>query len=605
MCDIEKRQAFQEHLNDTYETFCEPFHEIKVKHLCVAYVDGNWCRGKIVEFHPSEQQSMVYLLDYGRTVKSVSQNDLCLLKYTHASIQPFVIACQLSILNGVALNLKRRKRKELFIKLKRIARDANDVCICLNGSMSKKNDTYIDTYIDVLLLTDQPANDGAVCDAYSLHEAYGAFYRPKMRFDHDMCEFWFKHIGAMEMTINSDTKNKVPVILSHIVSPFEFYVQCEAVKMFMSKIRRIIDAHARAQMANHDFNRVRWTIGDNCLVRMQNWKTKANLKLWYRGEISALYNDKYKVFLRDYGRSTEVTRADLMVCSPELAKCSNAVQKCTLNISRRWTPSGTDLFNRSVGRYQSFAISCVRKIKLNVHVDLWATNSSSPDIGDFPMWENIGYTIICTAIRNAMQPFILETQLNYNRSKPKRRKDDGSHIRLSLDDDYDIGASTPADGGAGNSNDGANDDNDNEKCDNDDDIYAIQGDLLAREPIATKWLKPLKIERNSFCGVVTHITDRGIIYVQEEANYELAHDISVTISEYMLKVRGVCSTREWKTGDTCFAEFEENRYHRAVIKRIYPEYGTCLVSKLDVNFCKIILRCLKNVCNVFFFWLAR
>lgn len=540
-----------------------------MKDLCVAYDDGNWCRGEIVDIL-KQQKMMVYLLDYGRSVE-VSAEKLCLLKYAHASIGPFAIKCRLSILNSVTLSFGRKKRKALCNEFQRFAQKSNHVCIYLNATESRKTDDYT----NVLLFSNQPAKDKEVFEAYSLHEAYGLFYHPKVQFDDELCKLWFYKVNAMEKSINMNVTRKIPVFLSHIVSPGEFYVQCEPVKWFMSKIRRIIDAVARAQMQNYDFNVAKWTIGDNCLVRMQNWNTKANLKVWYRGRIRSIDNGKFKIFLRDYGRSTEVYANDLMSCSLELAKCHNAVQKCTLDISKQWTAAGTDLLNSTVQQYASFAVSCVKKNKSHLCADLWATNSSAPDVSDCQMWANIGYTVVCTAIRNSIQSFILESQHYYNQSKRLRDQKNSGRILLSSDDD----------GGMDNkvkilTKDDSNDANDNADRNTDNDFYVINGDLLGHHPFATKWLKPTKIERNSFRGVVTHISDRGVIYIQEESNFELANDISAAISDEIRKQSGIRTSREWKVGDPCFAEYEKNQFHRAVIKRIYREYGTCLVSNL-------------------------
>lgn len=540
--------------------------------MCAAYTDGNWCRGEIVNIVNivSEMQLMVYLLDYGRTVQ-VERKEVCMLKFSHALIRPFAIKCQLSILNGVALNFSTKRRRLLYYEFVKFATEENDVCIYLNEPIPKNSDTYT----NVLLLTDYQPNFNTQCEAYSLHEAYGVFYRPKMRCDNEMCTHWLNNINSMEDAIISNTKRRVPVFLSHIESPIEFYVQWEPVKLFMSKIRNVIDAYAYAQMVNYDFDGVNWTIDDNCLVRIQNWNTKANLKQWYRGKIMEIVNGPagankcttFKVLLCDYGRRTEVHRLDLMTISPALAACPQAVKKCTLAISRSWIASGKDLFNETNARYRSFAISCVQKIKSNMYVDLWASNSSSPDVKDFDIWENIGYTIICTAIRKSMQPFILESQHMYNTSERIRDEENNSKICLSSDEEVD--EKILKEFTANNEDDDSNNEN----------IYMIKSDLLTHEPIVIKWLKSMKFERNAFRGMVSHITNRGVIYVQEEANYELAHDISATISSHMLKIRNVRTQHEWKTGETCFAEYELNQYHRAVIKRIYHEQGTCLVSE--------------------------
>lgn len=590
MCDVEHRIVFQECLNDTYNTFREPFHEIKVKYLCAAYVDGNWCRGEIVDI-VTDMQPIVYLVDYGRTVQ-VNRDHLCLLKFPDALVRPFIIRCNLSILNGYAIDLRIKRIRKLFRELRRISNEAKSVCIYFNEPLSKKTDAYH----EVLLLTDLQAQGKIHDNAYSLHETYGAFYRPEIQFDNDICAEWFMHINEMENAINLNTTKRLYVFISHIVSPIEFYVQSEPVKLFMSKMRRIIDAYASAQIDNHDAN-LKWLVGDNCLVRVQNWKTKANLKLWYRGKIIAIDRNAttttmaaaaaspsqctFKVFLRDYGRQTEVNRMDLMKISAEMAACQNAVQKCNLAIAQHWIASGKDLLNEAIERYQSFAISCIRKLQSYMDVDLWATNSSTLDFNDFQMWDNIGYAVICAAVRNSMELFIQESQHRYNTWRRIRGTEISNRIHLSSEDVSRIPM------------DLIPDDNDE---DNDDHAYSIYSDFLPYESIAAKWLQPVRIDRNSFRGVVTHLTDRGVIYVQEESNHDLAHDISTTITSELLRIRDARHQHEWRTGDTCFAEFEPNQYHRAVIKRCYPEHATCLVSLWPIH---IYIFFIKKNANIF------
>lgn len=72
-----------------------------------------------------------------------------------------------------------------------------------------------------------------------------------------------------------------------------------------------------------------WSIGDDCLVWLQNWKTKSNLKLCYRGRIVGRNPEQntFDIFLRDYGRTTKVGNIDLLPDPSQLSTPSNGIWK--------------------------------------------------------------------------------------------------------------------------------------------------------------------------------------------------------------------------------------------------------------------------------------
>lgn len=559
MYDVEHRTRFEHQLNETYSTFAEPLHEIKLKYLCAVHDGSKWCRGEIVGIQTNSNTSMVsvsyevYLLDYGHTVH-VEKENICILKCAH-SIKPFVLKCQLSILNKES-ELAPKERQTICKVLKRLSKYAKKALIYYNGLIPKKSDTY-----DVLLLTDFPTNIKTTDGIYSLHENYGAFNRTKIQFDEKLCEEWCDQIHRITNNVHDDTlQKKIRVHISHIVSPTEIYVKSVAAERSMNKIRKVIDAYVR-KVGENDVN-VEWAVGDNCLVRMQNWKTKSYLKLWYRGRImeTDTLNRTFIIFLRDYGRRTEAKGNDLMAISKELADCNDAVQKSSLVISQSWLHTSPEHLHKMIAQYESFAISCKSKNGTVLNIELWATNNSPLEIDCLESWDNIGFNMISVAIRESMESFIAKTQHRYKLSMYERSTEyDSGTIgeRYFMDDhlsseDHDMHSSIHL-----NSISDAN--------------------TYKSKTNTRKWPPPMPVDK-SFVGLVTHITQKGIVYLQEESVISVANDLFVEITNCITRTGARAINKlSWSKGDICFAEFEPDVYHRAVIRRIDREDGTCLV----------------------------
>lgn len=554
---MEHRNEFQQRLNLTYEAFDEPMHEIKLRHLCAVRDGLNWCRGEIV--HIALPQVTVFLLDYGHNV-CVQKKDICIFKCPHASIRPFVLKCLISLLNTDDDELTEKAKRKITKELKRISNETTNVWLYFNGLVPKKSDTF-----DVLLFTDRQTNTKHINDAFSLHETYGAFDYRKIQFDNDLCKDWCDKISQITKRVETDTTKRVRVFLSHIVSPTEIYVRCDLAERFMPKIRKIIDAFVKSSNSKK-VDKEKWSVGEDCLVRLQNWMTRSNLKLWYRGQITEIDAEKRKftIFLRDYGRQVEVKSVDLLTIPAEMAACGNAVQRCSLCISEKWLDTSTEDLKKMIGQYETFAISCVSKSGSVLNVDLWATNNE-PDIHNFEIWNNVGFNIISVSLRESMEPFILKTQHLHKISKYGRNRE---RMSDTTDEHYFKHHLSSEDLSSQDEHPTST-------------VYMQQPDLF---PLVRKWLPPLRLERNFFTCYVTHITKSGVVYVQEESNILIVNEMCSEISSHITETSENCAQLKWHEGDICYAEFEAIRYYRAVIKSICREYGTCMVKQFIVFF---------------------
>lgn len=554
------RDTFQIQFNDTYKDDCEPINNLRVKDLCAVLYDLDWYRAEVIEIFQDQTEDCritVHLIDYGSTV-SVTMAQLCVLKQPHVSIVPFAIKCRLSSSNADDDELMDLMKPKLTRRFKRFSKRADQVSIYLNGIVPGKQDIY-----DVTLIADSQTElkSRGQHDVHLLHEVLAAFIRSPELFDDEICYEWSKTIPQMSDKSSMDLTKKVQIHISHIISPMEIYVKCNAAEAFMMKIRRIIDGYVnKYAMIVIKGN---WSVGEDCLVRLQNWKTESNIKLWYRGRIVGRNPEQntFDIFLRDYGRTAEVKNIDLLPIPPKICRPFNAIQKCRLEISNVWTDSSTNTFLQIINDYRKFAISCNSKDEDGcLVVTLWARNSL-PETMELEKWDNIGLRIISQSIIESMQPFIEKSKRRYLKYKFKgngNSEDESDTAECSaLYDEF----FTPLDENLSTVGDGHNPDD----------------DLSVQEPIVYRWPSPPPSQR-TFCGFVTHITETGTIYVQEESNSEAAYELARSITLHLKKTNPLyLKSQQWNKSEACFAEYGVDGYYRAVVNKINHEEGTCLV----------------------------
>lgn len=567
MCHLEGRLEFQNTLNRAYEEDCEPIDGVKVSDLCVVLHNGNWCRAEVVEMiaeRVGKMKAIVYLLDYGQLVCSKKRH-LYLLKTPHNFIKPFAMKCQLTIMNKNEDELDGNdyalsKSFEQFAK-----ESQSPFLLYLNRSERDQRDCY-----NVILLADDVnhENVNTVYNAYLVHEIYGAFIRSNVRFDNEICARWSTEIRQMINESNGDHTKKMEVFISHIVSPVEIYVRCRSAQAFMSKLRRIIDVYANDSPSNADLD-VEWSTGMDCLVRLQNWITECRLKQWYRGRIADKKKDnRFTVFLRDYGRSVDVSCNDLKSIPEKLAQPADVVQKCSLSLDTTWTEYSANLLHSIVHEYHYFAISSVTKQASNLLVTLWATiypPQLDDNIDTIEVWDNIGLRVISQSIIFSMEPFIKKSQRRYEKIQSQK-----SGRKCATNDDL-------------------SDDSDEHENFSEYDIHDVariedtQSDVSDdfHQTHVTKWLPPLQIDRATINGLVTHITDHGIIYAQEESDIDVAYHLRQSIYDHLATNNfDRPKNHSWHKGDPCFAEYDRDNFYRAVILKMNPEDATCLVNFL-------------------------
>lgn len=537
-----------------YREDCEPIDKLRVRDLCIVYYDLNWYRAQVVNIvgEIGKARLAVHLIDYGRTIHTLERY-VGKLKMPHEAIIPFVNRCQLSLLCADD-NVPSDAILEEF---ENISKGSNQIALYFN-SINREEDIY-----DVTLMSECQSNMNTTYDAYLLHETYSAIVRSAIVFDDDICKDWSQHILQNCNKSTADNSKKYPVDISHIVSPSEIYVKCIAAEASMPRLRRKIHEYIRK---HKNAIKKQWSIADDCLVRVQNWRTEATLKLWCRGRIVELCREKgeFKVFLRDYGRTVDATDTDLMAIAHQMAAPADTVQQCRLIISDVWPKSATNVLREIINEYAHFAISCSAKDGTCLSITLWATNLS-PDTKRQAIWDDIGLRLVSQSVIKSMQPFIKKSQRRYNRTRFRSNYNcdsdsDISYESLNLDDlslivqdKLDISGYT-------------NDTN--------DDVGVVS---------VAKWHPAIPIDCACIIGTVTHVTPEGIIYAQEESNYELAFELEQRITRHVKRMdRDEFKNRAWKKGDTCFAwkrsiTFEQGVYCRAVIEKIDAENGLCMV----------------------------
>lgn len=537
---------FQNLLNRTYDEDAEPIGNLKIKDLCVVFYDFDWRRCEVIRIelnNKGKKRYTVQLIDHGRTIVTKGKH-LCLLKAPHNAAAPYAIKCQLSELSLV--DFSDEEKSEFKSKFERFLSGTKEVSIFVNTLIKGSVDVY-----DVFLFIDIPEN--ATDQVYLLHEAYGAFVQSNIPFDSELCEDWLANIFEMASDSCNDFTKKIPIFLSFIESPLKIYVKSRATKKIMLKLRHIIDAYVAKIYENDDIDSVEnqlqrqstvWLTGMNCLVRVQSWKTKTILKLWFRGRVTGINteNNTAKVFLRDSGRTVEAQYVDVMPISAELATPKDAILKCYFSISNNWLESSTDLLFSIIGEYKYYAISCEAYDENGLAVTLWATNQK-PDPNEIDAWDNVNLRLISQSINTSLEKFI-----------------EKEHIRFNLGE-----TSTPAQ--------------------SKEDADSAVSNLPLHGRLVVQWLRPLPIGRITFVGTVLHITDKGTIYLQEESNVEVVHQLDRSITEHIQNTFHPETFKNklnwtWKVGDTCFAPYDDACYHRAVVKKINRERALCLVISI-------------------------
>ncbi|XP_055310963.1 uncharacterized protein LOC129573857 isoform X2 [Sitodiplosis mosellana] len=539
VCDLEERTEFQNVLNRAYEEDCEPIDNVKVNDLCVVLHDFNWCRAEVIGT----------VTERIGKIKKIKPHNL---------IRPFAIKCQLSMMNNEE-EIRSDNEYSLSKLFENITQQTNQFLLYLNRMDGN-------VYTDVMLLTEEVnmTTFNTVYNAYMIHENYGAFVRPNVQFDDEISEGWSKNIVQMIKECTSDRTKKTQVFICHIVSPVEIYVRCRAAQAFMLKLRRIIDAYANSTSDKIYHNSDEFSIGMDCLVRLQNWNTECNMKQWYRGRIFDKNEHGFRIFLRDYGRRVEAIDVnDLKSIPLPLASPANAVQKCCLSLGTEMlSESSTSLLDEIVGEYEYFAISAVSKKQsveeTNLCVMLWGAtanylnnNSAAIDI-----WDNLGLLVVSRSIRKSMETFIKKSQRRYEKIRSNGFQFNTDSNVSEFSDEYDS----------------------LEEYDNLDDANnEVMKDFFSVSEWLTRPLQNIHI----FNGLVTHINDNGIIYLQQESDVDIAYQLEQSIYNHVKMNNFNRQNHNWQEGVPCFSEFEGTGFHRAVIKTINREEGLCLIKYID------------------------
>ena len=89
------------------------------------------------------------------------------------------------------------------------------------------------------------------------------------------------------------------------------------------------------------------------------------------------------------------------------------------------------------------------------------------------------------------------------------------------------------------------------------------------------WPQAKPINNSQIRGVVTHIDDSGLIFLMEEADCDVAFNMSQEIKSSLSEHSHI-----WTQGNPCFAKFDDGEYYRAYIKQIHEDYS-CMVRQIN------------------------
>lgn len=546
------RAEIQDRLNSFYNEFAEPIIEVEVNFVCAVNDNSQWYRGivnDIIEIGNGLKRFIVLLMDYGRIVRK-KQKHLAVLTGLFEHVAPFAMKCQLAHLNEDHRSI--RKNQAVKDRLRERMEDLveNTGYGLIYWSVAEPPDIL--PWYKVVLFCDCKVEPERLFDgAYILNETYAAFDRTKVQIPNSMCKQWMNrpiHKWDYDAIYFGE---RIRVNISHVLSPSEIYVQyVEDLTELTTTLRQQIDQYVNEQSEQYH-EPVQWAKGDACLVRAQNPNTYSIRKLWYRGRITAVVDDKLLVFLRDWGTLEMTTPDELLPISEHLAIANDYAKRCYIDKCNELNCAisvcaAFDL----ISAYRVFEMSIVRGSGDLLGITLWGTNST-PIIGKAIAWNNIGAGILSQVIVRNMYTFIRDTQRAYNR---EQSGNDGSKYF----DRWNI---------------------DNKVIDEIEPVYR-------HEVVAVRsWPPAIQNTSNDFAGIIVGLNNMGIFYIQSDALRTQSDDLSERITKFVAENDWIVErsrNHEWQVGDACFSSYSsDNRYYRAIVRHVERDRCFCIVKYVD------------------------
>lgn len=542
-CDRSLRTNFQNELNQSYDKR-EGFDDVKVRafDVCGVLHNGDFVRGEVMQLVSigNKITCELFLIDYGYRI-IVETSKLYLLKFEHASVEPFSLEFQLSILNNDEKDFSDTMKEELMQRFKKLAESTDQILIYFNELVPGTYDKY-----DVILLTDDSTEN-----TYLLSESYAAFNCKKIEFDDEICRDWFMSLVYEPLNLETDSKlnTKKLVEISHIVSLMEIYVRHTKGTKRMPQIRQEINSHVRSAKPRVSTN---WSLGDACLVIQQNPLIDSKMMSWYRGRILAenTIAHSYEVFMCDYGYKVHAKESELMTIPENLASYEDSVTFCCLDIpnilSIESSTAIAQLYDL-IRNYTKLAVSFSDYISV---VTLWGSNAPGMIEWDHD-WDDLNVKFMSRMIKQSMQNFITKTQREYK----------CGFIHEELFNECQMVM----------------------ECVGGDSADLTFGNQTIPKHI-DKWDLPKRLDSTRLQGIVTYIDQSGTIFVQLEPDYETAKSLEISIANYVTGKQRCAKDHVWRKANTCFA-LHGKYFRRAIIKRIDQEKGICQVTTIHFISC--------------------
>jgi len=172
--------------------------------------------------------------------------------------------------------------------------------------------------------------------------------------------------------------SRIPVIISHVVSPSEIYVQHASsdAQKTLTKLMAQLNQNDLCAGNTRPPSRTNWRVGDECVALRDDGR-------WYRAKITDIKDDLYVVHLGDYGYKEWLGGACLQPIRKELLKIPWSAQKCylvdicSLMEDDSWPQKTCEMLFALVSGKNCFIENKVNsdRVEPSLPVDVWIKNT--------------------------------------------------------------------------------------------------------------------------------------------------------------------------------------------------------------------------------------
>ncbi|XP_055373704.1 RING finger protein 17-like [Condylostylus longicornis] len=392
---------------------------------CAVEINENWYRCKVINVHEKCDVD-VFLVDEGRS-ETVRYTQLSFLEKSHCIINEYSFRCSLIDIEPFQSN-NLYWTSEALVDFQRIMKHSN--LKILIHTINQKNHSVTlkiiqkqrEMNVNALLVEYKHAistGPESVDVTTFKTKSLVSFSKEKDNLKEKISKNIKTTInpegsltagGSVSLNQNSSNFQREEIIVTHIESPGEFYIQLEKFCDGIIKLHKFLQKYQEQILSENPEYQIKynWKINDNCLVFL--CLSETTVKEWYRGNIidikecktSDKRNISYTVYLRDHGKKIE------NICNEQLspirscdARICNATTKCHLACVK--PTGGTGIWSKAAKDQLKSYISKYEKLYATVQGE--NVNNSIPVI----LW---GF---CTEVSDALSPTIYK-YVNINKT---------------------------------------------------------------------------------------------------------------------------------------------------------------------------------------------